>query len=52
MYGRGTLAQTGAGLAVGGTVFMWSWVAALVLVLIVGGALAYRWGTRGKRYQV
>lgn len=52
MYGRGTLAQTGAGLVVGSTAFMWSWVAGVVVAAIVLGALTYRWGTRAKRYQV
>ena len=52
MYHRGALAQTGAGLVIGTTTFMWSWVAGVVVVSIVIGALAYRWGTRGKRYQV
>ncbi|MDT0435647.1 MULTISPECIES: hypothetical protein [Streptomyces] len=50
MYGRGTLAKTGASVALFGGTAAFSWTIAAIIALVVGGALIYRAANRGKRY--
>ncbi|MET9122958.1 hypothetical protein [Streptomyces sp. NPDC004528] len=51
MYGRGTLAKTGAGVALFGGTAAFSWTVAAIVVLVVAGAVLYRAANRRKRYQ-
>lgn len=50
MYGKGSLAATGASLTILGVSMSLSTWAALIVLLIIGGALVYRQANRNKRY--
>ncbi|WP_167382905.1 hypothetical protein [Streptomyces mangrovisoli] len=50
MYGRESLAQTGAGITMLGVSIAYEWVLAVILVLVFGGAVLYRYANRHNRY--
>lgn len=51
MYGKGTLAETGATVALfGGTVYF-EWTVATIVMAVVLGAVLYRAANRKRRYE-
>lgn len=50
MYGKGTLAKTGGAVALFGGTAAFEWTVAVILGLVVIGAVLYRRANRGKRY--
>lgn len=50
MYGGGTIAATGVGMSIFGVEVSLSLLAAIVVLLIVVGGLAYRYKNRASRY--
>lgn len=50
MYGRGTLAATGVGFTLWGMQMSLSLAAAIAVLFVVGGGLAFRYAKRGSRY--
>ncbi len=52
MYGKGSLAATGVGLTILGFKVSLSLFAAIAVLLVVVGALAYRRINRSRRYVV
>ena len=51
MYNRGTLAKTGASVALFGGTAGFEWTVGLIVILVVGGAVLYRAAKRKERYQ-
>jgi hypothetical protein len=51
MYGRGTLAKTGAAVALFGGTAAFERTIAVIVALVVVGAVLYRVANRRKRYQ-
>ncbi|MFJ8153903.1 hypothetical protein [Streptomyces sp. NPDC094468] len=49
--GTGTLAKTGAGVALFGGTAAFSWTIATIVLLVVAGAVLYRAANRGRRYE-
>lgn len=47
----GTLAQTGAGIALFGTTIYLQWVIGVIVGVVIIGALTYRMANRRRRYQ-
>lgn len=48
--GGGTLAKTGAGIALFGGTAAFSWTIAAIILLVLAGALVYRAANRKRRY--
>jgi hypothetical protein len=51
MYGKGTLAKTGATVSLFGTTVAFEWTVALIVGLVAVGAVLYRVGKRKERYR-
>jgi hypothetical protein len=50
MYGKGSLAATGVGFTLLGLNMSLSLIAALSVLMIIGGGLGYRYANRDSRY--
>ncbi|GAA2090844.1 hypothetical protein GCM10009759_14770 [Kitasatospora saccharophila] len=51
MYGRESLAQTGATITLLGASVAYEWVLAVIVAMVLGGAALYRWANRGNRHE-